>query len=388
MSATNGAPWIVIGNYGADNTGDEAMLAGLLDGLGATPHALSIVSKRAVASAWAQEHPVSWLRPAPLRVLTALRTARGLAMAGGTHFHDDYRQPRLVHHWWYLIRIVLLSLAARLLGKQVVWLGVGVGPLRGRPTRLLTRAALSLCHRITVRDGASMEEVCRLDPEADVQVSFDLAALMQRPSIRPAPPRPRLGVSMLALADTREGSVESDRALQDAMVSAVRRLLDAEPVMDVALMTLRGGAREADVTVTRGLWEALAATHPDRVALVPYHDSPYVMFEEIARCSYMLGARYHAGMLAFLAHVPQLVIAYHRKCADLCDEVRMPPEACLSVADVVGGSLDERLLALVRSPERFLPGVTPGQASLAARRSVALLASELDGHESDSRCVA
>ena len=150
--------WIVIGNYGAANTGDEAMLAGLLDAVTAeTPLSLCVVSKRGAAPEWAASSRAVWIPPQLTRVLPALWTARGLAMGGGTHFHDDYRTTRLVRHWWYLSRIVLVSAAAKAFGKRVVWLGVGVGPLDGAVTRAFARVALRLCDQVTVRDRCVAE---------------------------------------------------------------------------------------------------------------------------------------------------------------------------------------------------------------------------------------
>jgi polysaccharide pyruvyl transferase WcaK-like protein len=365
---------VVIGNYGADNTGDEAMLAGLFDGLQGSAVSLSVVSKRPTPPAWPRLGGVTWIDPGPASVLRALVRSHGLVVGGGTHFHDDYRPARLARHWWYLLRIVLVSLAARVLCKQVVWLAVGIGPITRRTTRMLTWVALRLCHGVSVRDIASLDEVRRTGAGVPAHVTFDLAALMHRPApVEQRGARRRLGVSVVDVASSRDGSRPGKHAFREALERALREVLDADPGLDVALLTLRGGSREDDGEVTGLVAAGVAATHPGRVEIVAYDESPYVMFTRIARCDYVVGARYHASMLAFLARVPQIVVAYHRKCADLCREVGLPADACLSVADVVEGRLGERLFDLLHAPDRFLAASTPDHASAEARRSLDLI---------------
>jgi polysaccharide pyruvyl transferase WcaK-like protein len=382
--------WIVIGNYGAANTGDEAMLAGLLDTVTAeTPLSMCVVSKRGGPPKWAESSRAAWIPPQLTRVLPALWTARGLAMGGGTHFHDDYRTTRLVRHWWYLSRIVLVSAAAKAFGKRVVWLAVGFGPLDGAVTRAFARVALRLCDQMTVRDRASLKQVQRLVPGSAVTQSFDLAALLRR-RIRPGSrgSRQRLGVSLIDITRTRAGSTVREHRLRESVAEGLQLVLDAVPTLDVSMLTLRGGSREDDVAVTRYVSGRVAARHPGRVAVVDYDESPHVMFEHVAECDYLLGARYHANVLAFLAGVPQLVIAYHRKCADLCEQIGLPSDACLDIETISATTIRDGVLRLVSSPSEFVSQISPEGASEQARLSLDLIRPRSVVRNQGTECVA
>ena len=380
--------WVIIGNYGAANTGDEAMLAGLLDAVSADePLVLYVVSKRTIAPPWATSSRVSWIRPWPLTALAALWGARGLAMGGGTHFHDDYRHPRLLRHWWYLSRIVALSAAATLRRKKVVWLSVGVGPLDHPITRALCRAALSFCDQVSVRDRQSLREVQALRPSARVVGSFDLAALMRRPAPARSAGRQRLGMSLIDTSSIRGGSASREALFRNGVAEGLRRVLDACPTLDVSIIVLRGGHREDDVDVSRDVYERLVMSHPGRVTFVDYEDSPRAMFEHVAACDFMFGARYHASILAYLARVPQLVIAYHRKCSDFCEHVGLPAAARLELPDVTATSVCERVLALVENPSAFAPTLDADRAGHEAGVSLDLIRQRPSFDGQGAECV-
>ena len=380
--------WVIIGNYGAANTGDEAMLAGLLDALSSDePLTLYVVSKRTAAPSWSTSSRVSWIRPWPLTALAALWNARGLAMGGGTHFHDDYRHPRLLRHWWYLSRIVALSAAAKLLRKKIVWLSVGVGPLNDLVTRALCRAALSFCDQVSVRDRQSLREVRALKPRARVVGSFDLAALMRRPAPAGSADRQRLGVSLIDISSVRGGSASREATFRDGVTDGLRRVLDLRAALDVSIIVLRGGSREDDVDVSRDVFDRLALSHPGRVAFVDYEDSPRAMFAHVAGCDFMLGARYHASILAYLARVPQIVIAYHRKCSDFCEHVGLSAAAKLELDDVTPAMVCERVLALVENPAVFAPALDADRAGDEAGVSLDLIRQDPSFDGQGAECV-
>src|SRR5690606_4645669 len=122
---------VAVGYQGFGNLGDEAILAGIEELLGGTGIVVShVVSGPGPVSAFpaARRVPTRRMRPT-LQALRALRRAQLLLISGGGLLND---------HWatvvpTYLAWVVL----GRLLGLRVAWLGVGVGPLRRRWSRLL-----------------------------------------------------------------------------------------------------------------------------------------------------------------------------------------------------------------------------------------------------------
>ena len=102
--------WLIIGHYGGHNTGDEAMLCGLMSGLHATRPdiELSVITKlERLPETW-HVNKVSLVQPGITAILNALWHADGVIFGGGTHFHDDYKGIRYWRHLRYLIRFIVI----------------------------------------------------------------------------------------------------------------------------------------------------------------------------------------------------------------------------------------------------------------------------------------
>ena len=140
---------IAVGFQGFGNVGDEAILCGLerlLDGAAT----FDTIVAGTVGPVWGANgarriHP--WrLLPTPA-AMRRIRRSDGLIISGGG----------LVNDYWPLVipRYLSWVLAARLLGRPVVWAGIGVGPVRRRPWRILGGFAFALSSAVIVRDRAS-----------------------------------------------------------------------------------------------------------------------------------------------------------------------------------------------------------------------------------------
>lgn len=308
--------WLVIGHYGGRNTGDEAMLFGLLRELD-RPARTTVLSKASPSADFLRSMGVR-VRPSRLlTIITELPRHRTLVLGGGTHFHDDYSSWRWFRHAIYLGRLVTAAAIARLLRRRVVWAGMGFGPLRRRSARFLTWLGLRFCHHITVRDAASFRET-RGWAKDRISVGFDLAALLSPPTVPDT--KEQLGISL-----TGRGVAEQE--LHTRVSDAVCNLLEERPALQVRVLVLRGGTREADEEISRSLVHELERTAPGRVALVPWRADPNTMLAEIGRCGSVLATRYHAALLAYLAGCRLLLLPYHRKLDDLADEIALPKDA-------------------------------------------------------------
>ena len=279
---------IIVGHFGGCNTGDEAMLAGLLEAVGPE-------MRRQFAVVVKDRRRMEWLRqrlgvepvPAGLRaVLRALRRADALVLCGGTHFHDDYLMRRYLRHLRYMFRYVSLSMLSKLMGKRVTWLGMGFGPFYRWPTRWITRLGLSLCDRVSVRDRRSFEEVAGWVAPERLDLTFDLAALLTR-NRRGRQVRRRaepfrcvtLGLSVTSVCQSRSVGRRTDEVIWRRLARAVNRTLEENPVLRVRVMVLRGGNREDDEGVSAQLHRAIASIHPGRTEIIPYHPEPTVTWQ-------------------------------------------------------------------------------------------------------------
>lgn len=337
---------LIIGHYGGSNTGDEAMLAGLLEAMGpeVRQHATVVVKAGTLEKACPNLGVVSV--PAKLSsVLRALLRSDILLLGGGTHFHDDYTTFRYLRHFRYMSRFVILSIMAKLLRRKVAWLGMGFGPFYHWPTRWLTRLGLAFCDCVTVRDMKSFQEVAAWVPAGKLTQAFDLSALLVSNGngniIRTAKGSQdyrMLGISVTSVRNSRTGGPSAGVVFWNRLTSALIETLRRNPALRTRVMVIRGGDRENDWQLSRKLHTAISRAHPGRSELVPYHPDPKVTLRSIGECDAFIATRYHAGVLAYLSRRPLLLIAYHRKVRDLAGEIGLPDEACVSIAE--GGTED------------------------------------------------
>ncbi len=398
--------WFILGNYGARNTGDEAMLAGLVYGLRTRAQEVPIaaVSRTGSFPLYLEEMGVCPVEARVRPVWQAVRSARGVILGGGTHFHDDYVITRYVRHLRYMMRYLLLLKVARLLQKRVFLLGMGFGPFRFKLTELITREICALADHIAVRDPASFQRIRKWVGSSKLTQAFDLAALLcswaeTRESVREGGSSWRgssisshhgaaetrgsvkesgsaafcLGVSVISIANIPGYGPRSDAIFQAAVREAIQSALREVPNLKASIFVFRGAwPREEDVKVSAQLYTALSKVSSN-VVLVPYSDDPRRLLEWTARCDFFVATRFHSAIFAYLTQRPFLCLAYHHKCSDLALAIGLPPYACLRIDEVLRGELESRLLDLLRQPAAFRASLPVAQAESLAWQNLEVL---------------
>lgn len=142
---------LILGSYGVGNTGDEAILAGVLRWIrAARPEASIFVPSRRRPDLIRQLHRVA---SAPLFSLQTLRqflTSQALVVGGGSLF--DREMPPVAR------LLPLFVILARLLGKKVILTSLGFYRGYPQPARLLAQVAFALAAAASVRDPASLRQ--------------------------------------------------------------------------------------------------------------------------------------------------------------------------------------------------------------------------------------
>ncbi len=374
--------WFVIGNYGARNTGDEAMLAGLVYGLRARAREVPIaaISRTGSLPPYLEKMGVLPVEARVKPVWQAIRSAQGVILGGGTHFHDDYIIKRYLRHLRYMMRYLFLLKVARSLQKRIFLLGVGFGPFRFKLTELITRKICALADHITVRDPASFQRIRKWVSRSNLTQAFDLAALL-RPHAGTHKPliignRPsgfRLGVSVVSIANIPGYGLRSDGVFQAAVVDAIRAAQCETLDLTVSILVFRGDwPREEDVAVSDHLYAALSKVSSN-VILVPHNSDPRYLLEWTARCDFFIATRFHSAIFAYLTQRPFLCLAYHHKCNDLALAVGLPSHACLRMDEVMQGELKTRLLDLLQQPTAFRANLPVEQAESLAWQNLEVL---------------
>lgn len=293
-----GAGLFALGYQGFGNLGDEAILTGIeaiLDQSGLTIDALVCGPRpdAVVGFLRARRLPSPRLLPT-WSAIRALRSSRGLVLAGGGLLHD---------HWPTVIpRYVAWILLARLLRRRVVWIGVGVGPIRRRTHRFLARFACRLAALALVRDSTS---AALLGGERRrVRVIPD-------PALFNPPPPPVASDSDPALAIIVRAPVPADGDRAPHLAATLVEVAEAAFARGwrPTFMTMAGDA-DRDFT-TRLL--AVAAERGVSAEMRSLGPTPRAAVTTLAACRGVVTVRLHGLLLAAVAGVPAVAVAYDAK---------------------------------------------------------------------------
>jgi len=324
---------VAIGYQGFGNLGDEAILTGIeaiLAGSGVTVGWLVCGPDPASVAGFPTARRIESPRLLPtLPAIRAISGSDGLLLSGGGLIHD---------HWPTIIpRYVAWIVLARVLGRRVVWLGVGVGPIRRRTQRWLARLALRLSAAALVRD----EESAALLGGAGgkVRVVPDAAIYNVSPAEVNRDAR-RIGVIVRGPIAT--SSIEA--------ASLARRLIEIiEGLMahgrEPTVLTMAGAADESFVR------QLLAEAKRRSVSLevASLGPDPGDALRTLATCSAVISVRLHGLILSVAAGIPCVPVAYDAKVRSAADTLGLA-EAVIGL-DELGAELALERLDRATEPE-------------------------------------
>jgi polysaccharide pyruvyl transferase WcaK-like protein len=351
------ADYLLVGHFRGPNLGDEAMLLALLNVLTELGACATVSTKDGRLGA---EHIGAFRRShkrGVLRELRSLMRCDGLILGGGSHYHDGYSGTlRSAYHFASMTRYVLLIVAARILGRRVLLLGVGFGPIHRPTTVLLTKVAVNLSHEVVVRDAASaacLKEHC---VSSHISVGFDLAALL-RPIVVTRCKTVAIDNSVLVvgIAPTEMFNRPTTEEPWSTVIKGVAAFGQTSELV-IRCYTCNEGKSPDTPLVERLINQAQVLGQ--HAVIERYAERPLAAMLSIGECDLFVASRYHGAVLAYLMDVPLVILPYHRKLKDLAGEIGIPDLAIISEGDTPGtiqarlqGVLEGRVSSYTKSPD-------------------------------------
>jgi polysaccharide pyruvyl transferase WcaK-like protein len=336
----------LVGYYGVDNLGDEAIRWAIERA--ATALGVDVVRYATRDERDADPRAVPIRLRAAHRHLAAIRAADRVVLGGGGILKDEgLRLP---------LELAATALVARLLGRRVTLLGVGVGPFYRRLGRWLVRLTARLAQVRTVRDDASAMALADLgigrvqvgadpiftsDSDPDGRRTAAMDATADPPGLSAAE-APHVVVSVRPwfhkALDATAADVARDR-LRGAVAAAVGAL--AERGAGTRSVSLYWPRDRDEAALVGSLVAGAVDAMPDAGRL----DWPGLL-AELAAADLVIAMRYHAVAAAALAGRPVIALAYESKVAELGQALGIP------TLDVAAPDLRESLLEAVGSWQR------------------------------------
>jgi polysaccharide pyruvyl transferase WcaK-like protein len=310
--------FLVVGCYGERNAGDEALLAALIHIIrsrwqSATLQVFSDDEVHTRALHGVESLPsVGLLRPKTflkllcsgmlMRIVRAIADADCLLIGGGELLRTDYGL-------WPMLTIFDRVLLAVLLGKPVLFLGVGASNLHPGLALCVMRY-LSKYAVIMTRDAESVEILANKGIQGAIHGSDLSIALPEASASEKKPPRPFVTLSLLDMnrVAVRHSTIAKHdllRGLADLADTVVK--LGATPVF----VPLCCNCKDDD----RSFHREVVATmrHSQRAVILEEEMPPDQLKALIGSADLVIGMRLHACIFGLTSARPVLGISYHSK---------------------------------------------------------------------------
>lgn len=324
----------LVGYYGMLNTGDDALLNATAWGakrfLNAegfhlnAPRPVTLSSNETLPDCLVEKQ----LFPAQnrLRQYKAAIDSNRVIFGGGSVLHNA-RDINLKRH--------LMRLSS---GRHHLALGVGLGPFVDSKAEKACRSFLQECQFVGVRDAQSYDIAQSIAPEANVELTFDLA-----PQLLAMPGAGLLDVERRGIAvclcprERLSGDLEAESERLKLLASALDtiHLFTQEKIYFV---DFNGHPALGDKQVHQELASILS---PETAhAFIEYNANPLLVLQRMASFKSVISMRLHAAVFGFLTNTPVVSLNYHRKCNAWGEQIGMPEEYLFDASE-----FDPRVLA-------------------------------------------
>ena len=310
----------IVGYYGMQNTGDDALLAATIQGVKTyLGHKHVLVSSNAQHVAFDNSVAVSPLKATPrfpgqnrlIHYRNALQSEQ-IVFGGGSVLHSA-RDLDLKRH------LIALSGA-----KKGVALGVGIEAFKTVTDEKACVRFLNACDLVATRDKASYQIAKAIAPSANVIQSFDLAPMIAANApILSTSERKGIAINLCPLFVDAMGSrdyVAEEKLIQE--VSSAVQLLWNTTKQEVTLISFNGHKHQTDDALLQRLKDAIGETVP--VHFVAYNANPFLTLSLMRRFKVVLGMRLHCNVFAYLANTPCISLNYHPKSEAWCQQIGAP----------------------------------------------------------------
>ena len=320
---------LLAGYYGFGNTGDEAILAALVQGLSRREPSARLVVLSGDPDDTRRRHGVSAISWRDVEALSAEVAQADLVILGGGGLFQDY--------WGFDPEALLTVRAggvsyysgpaalAALHRKPLRLHALGFGPLTSPSSARFTRAVCAAASAISVRDADSRDLLASLGVDASrVAVTADASFALPPQRLDPreilaaagvAPSGPVLGVALRPWSVGVEPEVW-ERAAAGALDAFLERTGGAALFLPFERSPW---SREDDTEVSLRVRRRMRRA--DRAAVLTEPRPPEEAAGLLAGCDAVLGMRLHALVLAAARGVPVVGLAYDPKVDAFLDRI-------------------------------------------------------------------
>lgn len=222
-----------------------------------------------------------------------------------------------------------------------VAIGVGVGPFANEGAEKACQEFLNKCEFVGLRDVESFECAKQLAPNANLELTFDLAPALLCGNFQ-LPDVERSGIAF-NLCPVKSFDIDSEESQ--------KRIRDFKQVIEnvwyatgekIYLLDINGHSELGDSTLHHKLM--LSLSRDVQIEHIGYDPNPYNLLQRLASYKAIASMRLHGSILGYMAQTPVLNLQYHSKCAGWSNQIKHPVHLRFDVNNL---SIDGLTFALI-----------------------------------------
>lgn len=329
----------VVGYYGMQNSGDDALMYSTLWG---AKHMLNhkrislglygVPDKGLLVS---HQFPLHQQQAFPgYNRLTHYRAAlqsSNVIFGGGSVLHSE-SDINLKRH--------MLKLAYNRNSRAV---GVSLGPFANVAAEKACAQFLNECPFVGLRDKESLAIAQAIAPQANANLTFDLAPTLLYSTQVPEPKARRgIALALCPVAVNAFGEVnihaERERITQIARLIETLYHQTGEPI---TLLTFNGHCQLGDGQINHAIFNKLCGKLP--LVVKPYDNNPLAVLKDLGQYQAIISMRLHGSILGYLAQTPVISINYHSKCTGWCEQIGLADKYQYSADEFSISAISQRI---------------------------------------------
>ncbi len=298
---------VISGYYGADNFGDEAILATLIQRLKKDNAEVTVLSTNPTKTA--NIHKVNSIKSFDFgKVNKVLRECDILISGGGSLLQDATSVKSLFYYLWVIF-------TAQFYKKQVIIFAQGIGPIKNKIGEFFTKKLLKKCRWVSVRDDKSLfllrswgiktDLVC--DPLYDLELTGST-------------PENRVGIQLRSFKTLTE----------KLLITLANRVAIEFADKEIEIYSFQDCN---DLEVCKHFESLLLSVNPNLKTTIISGKSPNEIIKLMASLEYMIAMRFHAILISLKYGIKTLAINYDYKVEAIANDACIPALSMLATED-------------------------------------------------------
>lgn len=344
------------GYYGYKNSGDDALFYAIVEKVSRMSKVhFNVLSKEELHYSKGNSEDLTFNYPSSKNILSGVINSDILIFGGGSQL-QDYGKFRLQLS---LLKTYIIVSLMKLLKKDVIYLGVSIGPLETRFGKIIGKKILNKSNYIVVRDQQSYEDLKEMNlKDKNIKLAPDLAISLidSLPfnNISENDKKMVLGVNLLPFFSVIKKDKKKELQLLQNISRSINIISKEQPNMEIRFFSFQEDEEINDYQLLNSLKKMVDV----QVEIIRYQPNPLLLMKELSECAWFIGMRLHSTIFAYANDIPQLILSYHPKCKGFADLVGYQSENVVDVFNMEGEEFTNKLRNLIQKPNCFKPSIS------------------------------